>query len=240
MTTEELLTFIKTQLSGCNGNVFMDNILKDLSIHIAKRPLFMPEKFKQWFIDRNVIYRNNPLAFLSKCGIEDIDRGVFDKPQISGTNLTPLCNAMRERGIAVGDETILIDIVETYIINNDLMSEDELCNWNHTAVEYISKLKNPSTKDFALLFERSKSMKALKLPLEDMKKEASRIGKHYNDMLAELDNMSNKQKEEEMSWDEIMAILKCESEEEMQKTYEKIRHGNDVESETNRDGEEKN
>lgn len=189
MTTEELLTFIKTQLSGCNGNVFMDNILKDLGIHIAKRPLFVPEKFKQWFIDRNVIYRNNPLAFLSKCGIEDIDKGVFDKPQISGTNLTPLCNAMRERGIAVGGETILIDIVETYIINNDLMTEEELSQWNHTAVEYISKLKNPSTKDFVSLFEKSKKMKSLELPLSTLKREAEKVSADWDNSIKELEKI---------------------------------------------------
>lgn len=189
MTTEELLTFIKTQLSGCNGNVFMENIIKDLGIHIAKRPLFVPEKFKQWFIDRNVIYRNNPLAFLSKCGIEDIDKGVFDKPQIGGTNLTPLCNAMRERGIAVGGETILIDVVETYIINNELMTEDELTQWNHKAVEYISKLKNPSTKEFALLFEKSKKMKSLNLPMEDLKREAEETSHEWESVLKALEEI---------------------------------------------------
>lgn len=187
MTTEELFAFIKSQLSGCNGNVFMDKILEDLGIHIAKRPLFVPEKFKDWFIDRNVIYRNNPLAFLSKCGIADIDNGVFDKPQVNGINVTPMCNAMRERGVAVGDETILIDVVETYILNNDLMTEKELTEWNHVAIDYIAKLKNPSTKDFVVLFEKSKKMKSLNLPLEDLKREAEKSSKEWASVLKAIE-----------------------------------------------------
>ena len=211
MTTEELLTFIKSQLSGCSGNVFMDNVLKDLSAHIAQRPLFVPEKFKQWFIDRNVIFRNNPLAFLSKCGIADIDRGEFDKKQISGINIEPMCSAMRERGIAVGNETILIDIVETYIINNDLMSEDELTNWNHVAIEYVSKLKNPSTKDFVLLFEKSKKMKSLNLPLNDLKREAEKSSKEWADTLKAIEAVPHgNEGSVEMTESEIKEYVKKE------------------------------
>ena len=211
MTTEELLTFIKTQLSGCSGNVFMDNVLKDLSAHIAQRPLFVPEKFKQWFIDRNVIFRNNPLAFLSKCGIADIDRGEFDKKQIAGINIEPMCSAMRERGIAVGSETILIDIVETYIINNDLMSEDELTNWNHVAIEYVSKLKNPSTKDFVLLFEKSKKMKSLNLPLNDLKREAEKSSKEWADTLKAIEAVPHgNEGSVEMTESEIKEYVKKE------------------------------
>ena len=209
MTTEELLTFIKTQLSGCNGNVFMDKILEDLRSHIAERPLFVPEKFKQWFVDRNVIYRNNPLAFLSKCGIADIDSGVFDKPQITSLNLEPMYGAMRLRNIVVGGETILIEIVEKYILNNELMTEEELTDWNHEAVEYVAKLKNPSTKLFVLLFEKSKKMKSLHLPLAKMKREAEKIISEWDAMIRELNVMSVHQ--EELSWDEIMAILKAEN-----------------------------
>lgn len=211
MTTEELLTFIKTQLSGCSGNVFMDNVLKDLSAHIAQRPLFVPEKFKQWFIDRNVIFRNNPLAFLSKCGIADIDRGEFDKKQIAGINIEPMCSAMRERDIAVGSETILIDIVETYIINNDLMSEDELTNWNHVAIEYVSKLKNPSTKDFVLLFEKSKKMKSLNLPLNDLKREAEKSSKEWADTLKAIEAVPHgNEGSVEMTESEIKEYVKKE------------------------------
>lgn len=211
MTTEELLTFIKTQLSGCSGNVFMDNVLKDLSAHIAQRPLFVPEKFKQWFIDRNVIFRNNPLAFLSKCGIADIDRGEFDKKQIAGINIEPMCSAMRERGTAVGSETILIDIVETYIINNDLMSEDELTNWNHVAIEYVSKLKNPSTKDFVLLFEKSKKMKSLNLPLNDLKREAEKSSKEWADTLKAIEAVPHgNEGSVEMTESEIKEYVKKE------------------------------
>ena len=188
MNTEELLTFIKEQLSGCSGNVFIDRVLEDISAHIAKRPLFVPEKFKQWFIDRNVLFRTNPLAFVSKCGIADIDKGVFDK-QIKRVNLVPLCNAMRERGVAVGDETLLIEAVENYILGKDLMSEEELYDWNHVAIEYISKLKNPSTKQFVLLFEKSKKMQSLKLPLSKLRREVEKINADWNATLKAIEEV---------------------------------------------------
>ena len=224
MTTEELLTFIKSQLSGCSGNVFMDKVLDDLRSHIAQRPLFVPEKFKQWFIDRNVIYRNNPLAFLSKCGISDIDKGEFDKPQVTSINLVPMCSAMRERGIAVGAETLLIELVELYILNNDLMSEEELTAWNHEAIEYVAKLKNPSTKLFVLLYEKSKKMKSLKLPLSELKREAEKSSSKWDEMLKELND--TKSQEEELSWNEIMAILKADNPKEIYNEIQKNKTNN--------------
>ena len=52
-------------------------------------------------------------------------------------------------------------------------------------------------------------MKSLHLPLAKMKREAEKIISEWDAMIRELNVMSVHQ--EELSWDEIMAILKAEN-----------------------------
>lgn len=186
MSIEELFRFISEELRNCPGHMFLDKALADLRVAMEHRTNFKPEKFKDWFVEKNVIYKNNPIAFLKKCGIEDIESGSFDRDQITGFAMYPLCEDMKHRGITwTGDDTMMLDVYLTHIYNNELLTLDEIRQWVRNAVEYIEK-HSKTASEFRILLKKSRTMKTLKLNYkaldEEVKKEMREWDKLMNDL----------------------------------------------------------
>ncbi len=168
MTIEELYDFIRNEFSSIYA--FTDNIIADMKTLISVHKNFNPEKFYEWYMDRNVRYRTSPVSFLTKCGFDDIKRGLFDDTDVTEMtpNYTPLFNAMRQNNITIvnGAHTYYIAIVEDYIIKHRLMTVEELREWNRTAIAYLSN-KGKTSEDFIYLFKNTRAMRSIELPFSE-------------------------------------------------------------------------
>lgn len=195
MTVSDLLTFMKSEL-GSKDNKLVENALNELSKHMKSRECFSPEKFKKWFIDKNVVFMGNPLGFLVKCGSADIDKGLFDKEKIT-LSLRPLCELLQANDFKDNAGALnFVRYAEEYIINHDLMSIEELSDWNNKVVSYLMEHDLKTVKDFALMFEKSKTMKNLKLPIQEFKKEANEDMKQWLTLMDDLGCIGKTEKEE--------------------------------------------
>ncbi len=196
MSIEELFTFMREELKGCPGYAFLDRGLADLRKAMEKREFFKPEKFKEWFVEKNVIYKNSPIAFLTKCGVQDIESGAFDKDVITGFAMHPLCEDMKSRGITYcGEDTMRIDVYLTHIYNHDLLPLEEIRKWVRTAVEYIEN-HSKNASEFKELFKKSKTMKSLKLPYAELDAEVDRNNAEWERLMKELGAYDEEDKEE--------------------------------------------
>ncbi len=190
MEVTELKELIKRNLSGCNGYAFIDRTLEDLERLISKHKTFNCEKFANWFVEKNVCFKNSPLGFLTKCGFEDIERGAFDDfdMETASLDMQPLINAMRTNKIDVDkSDAVYIYVIEEHLLKRGLMPLEDLREWNHKAVDYLAN-KDKTTKDFIYLFKNTKVMRALKIPFNELYEEASKLDKEWNSLLEEIEN----------------------------------------------------
>lgn len=204
MSIEDLFNFMKQELKNCPGSVFLDRALADLRKAMESREFFKPEKFKDWFIEKNVIYKNSPLAFLTKCGIADIESGAFDKEIITSFVMRPLIESLRSKGVycdTQGTTFLRLDIYFVYIYNHDLMTLDEIRNWVHNACDYIVE-HSKNADDFKELLFKSRSMKMLKLPYSELEADVKKSNDEWNKLIEELEN-ENEDKNEEDEYDNL-------------------------------------
>lgn len=210
MTKEELFEFIKKELNGCSGYAFIDNAIRQLDSAIKKQDGFDCEKFKKWFIDSNVIYKNSPLAFLTKCGITDINNGKFSKPKVKAFNIAPLCNAMRNRGIKVNEDIMYVEKVEIYLYNNELMTLEEIVDMNAKIVEWLARFPNSTTTDFVNLLKKSKTLSRVVVPWTKFDEEQKKDKEEWDNLLSQLDDIPYGNKD-----------VEDDEESEIRKVYEK-------------------
>ena len=192
MNIHELLDFLRLELKGCNGDAFIEHALAQVQKSMENRENFNPEKFKKWFVEKNVIYKNSPLAFLTRCGIEDIEKGEFDNIKVKGFDLLPLCEDLRAKGIAyTSKDTLLIDNYLIYLHNECFVPIEELGSWLKTAVTIIANhTKNAS--EFRDLFRKSQSMKKLNIPYAEIE---ARVDEKYAEIERLLDDLEDKKEE---------------------------------------------
>lgn len=194
MSIQELFDFMYRELQGCNGYPFIDRALADLRKSMENRDNFSPERFKRWFIDKSVIYKNSPLAFLTKCGLEDVEKGAFDRVVVKSFDLLPLCEDMQQRGIAYSPkDTLYLDTYLLHIYNNDLMTIDELGSWLHTAISLIER-HSKNAEEFKELFKKSQSMKRLNLPYAELDEKVEKENAEIEEMINELEEENSAKK----------------------------------------------
>lgn len=184
-------------------------------------------RFEEWLKEKNVAFKSNPSGWLKVVFPKELEKGTFNRiVYIPAT--TPIFNAMRERNIIVKTtDTMYIDLMLQAICSklgrtlNKEKTEEKISEWIKGSIDYIlKKIEKPSTTEFIAVFKKSKSVQALNIDWEAIDKEAKELNAKWDSTMKELEDMSNK--DEELKWDEIMAILKCDSEEEMQATYKQI------------------
>lgn len=193
MSIKELLEFIKEELKNCPGNVFIDRTLNPLREAMEKREFFKPEKFKQWFIDKNVIYKNSPLAFIAKCGTEDIENGIFDKDVVTTFPLHVLVKQFKAKGIEYdnqSDTLTRLEIYLVYIYNHGLMNANEISAWLCKAVQYL-ETHSKNAKDIKDLLLKSKSMQKLHLPYKELEAEVIKEHAEWKKLVKEFDENDN-------------------------------------------------
>lgn len=193
MSIKELLEFIKEELKNCPGNVFIDRTLNSLREEMEKREFFEPEKFKEWFIEKNVIYKNSPLAFLSKCGKEDIENGAFDKETISTFPLHALAEQFKAKEIEYdnqSDTLTRLEIYLVYIYNRGLMNANEIHAWLSKAVQYL-EVHSKNAADIKDLLSKSKSMQKLHLPYKELEEEVTKEHAEWKKLIQEFDENEN-------------------------------------------------
>ena len=199
MSIEDLFNFMRKELRNCPGCAFIDRALADLRYAMENRQFFKPEKFKNWFIEKNVIYKNSPLAFLTKCGIADIESGLFDKEIITSFAMHPFIEDLRSKGVycnAQGETFLRLEIYLVYIYNHDLMTLDEIREWVHNACDYIIE-HSKNADDFKGLLFKSRSMKVLNLPYSELEADVKKTSDEMNKLIEELENYNKDKKEED-------------------------------------------
>lgn len=200
MSIEDLFNFMSIELKNCPGSVFIDRALADLRKAMESRKFFKPEKFKKWFIEKNVVYRNSPLAFLTKCGIADIESGAFDKVIITSFVMRPLIENLRSKGVhcdTQGATFLRLNIYLVYIYNHDLMTLDEIREWIHNACDYILK-HSKNADDFKELLFKSRSMKMLKLPYSELEADVKKTNGEWNKLIEELEDKKEENEDDNL------------------------------------------
>lgn len=190
MSIEDLFNFMREELKNCPGSVFIDRALADLRKAMEGRKFFKPEKFKEWFVEKNVIYKTSPLAFLTKCGIADVESGAFDKEIITNFAMRPFIDVLRSKGVycdTQGTTFLRLEIYLLYIYNHDLMTLDEIKEWVHNACDYIV-MHGKNADVFKELLFKSRSMKMLKLPYSELEADVKKTNDEWNKLIEELEN----------------------------------------------------
>ena len=116
------------------------------------------EKIEDWLSKKNLPYKSNPIAFLEKAFIEELEIGTFEiTPKVC--DIHGLIIALAENAIAVKENaSCYLSVMFNYLINEGYASQEEIVNANHKAVELLAK-KGKTTDDFIELWKKSKLCK---------------------------------------------------------------------------------
>lgn len=189
MTIEELFKFMNEELKGCSGYVFFDRQLSELRSAMEERKHFQAIKFKDWFVSKNVVYKNSPLSFLAKCGLQDVESGVFDKEHISAFVTPSLLKDFRRRGICYrGEDTLRLDVYLLYVYNHDLLTMDDILSWLEKAVDFVEN-SSKNASEFETLFQKSITMKRLRLPYKELEAHIKQSCNEWSVVIKSIEDM---------------------------------------------------
>lgn len=195
MTIEELFSFLREDLKNSPGGLFVDKALEPIRKQMESRPRFRADKFKNWYISRQVLTKNSPLAFIIKCGTEDLQKGKFDDDELQITKKKRVIVAMerwepefKKRGIEINPESqtmLRLNTYLQYILDNELMSINDLRKWTYDALSYIANNGN-EFDTFNDILKRSRTIKQLHLPYETLEKEITEEIKESKELCEKL------------------------------------------------------
>lgn len=182
-------------------------VIELINKSISNYPTFDENQFKAW-IERNEIESKvNPSAFVSKCFVKELNKGTFDKSDKPTTTYVPATqpffNYLKEKGIEViPDDTALIDETFRYLLENEILSRDELSKLNHDIVEYMLKQESGHTsQEFINLMTKSNTLKGRYIDWSEITDRANQVNKKWKELLEDLSE--NENKEEPVNfWDE--------------------------------------
>ena len=140
-------------------------VIKFINTQIEEEPDFSEEVFADWLIANKVSEKNNPSAFMNKVFMEKLKSGTFNRqtsvkeetPTIK-INCVPMFEYMREIGIEITQmSTSDISVTLDYILENKILTFDELGDLSHSIVEKI-KSSSGNSDSFIPLLKQSKEL----------------------------------------------------------------------------------
>lgn len=186
MTIEELFNFIRAELKGY---AFIDKTLEDMRPTMESRPHFQPEKFKKWFVDKEVIYKNSPLAFLIKCGLADVEKGLFDREEIKAFDMRELAEEMERKGLPFKDKDLMrLERYMLYIYEHDLLTLAEIQAWVSKMLNYMQN-NGENGGFFKIALHKSPLMKALHLPYGALEESLEKDYAEITNLIEEIEEM---------------------------------------------------
>lgn len=182
----EIETLLSNELSKYDCDEFHIYTLIELIHPLLVKPREISKaKVLAWLAEKNLAFKSNPVAFLKKAFVEELNKGTFDK---GGQHcyLPPLLNALEKHGIKViKQDTEYMSIMFDYLINQEIMTNQELIEFNHKAIKYLAN-KGMTTSEFITLWKKSK------------------IGKERQINWVEIDHLAEQQQEK---WVELIKEL---------------------------------
>lgn len=192
----------------------IDTVIDSILINV-KEELDI-NKFKDWCMLVDFNSKTNPISYFRKVFLMEYKRGRFvkeeesiEQPKIEySPSIQPLFNAMREKGIVVKQEdTIFIDILMRYLLKNNILSTEEITDLNHTAVGFVSKLDNPTSKEFVELWRNSRTLRNKKVDFTDIDEEYEKALHEWEELTKEICEGSKP----EMTTEEYLDYIKGEN-----------------------------
>ena len=163
----------------------INDLIKDLTD-------FDEERFNFWLEEKKISSKNNPSAYVKSCFKKELELGTFTKPESPEIEYVPatqtFINSLREKGIKIiPEDTMQIDVTFSYLLNNLILTPDELRQLNQNIVDYMVSLNKPqTTSDFLELMRKSKTLKGRFIDWVAIGKEAQKLNEEWDRLLAEL------------------------------------------------------
>lgn len=163
----------------------INDLIKDLTD-------FDEERFNFWLEEKKIATKQNPSAYVKSCFKKELDLGTFTKPEAPEIEYVPATqsffNDLRSVGIKViPEDTMQIDVTFSYLLNNKILTPNELISLNRNIVDYMVSLNKPqTTSDFLDLMRKSKTLKGRFIDWVAIGKEAQRLNKEWERLLAEI------------------------------------------------------
>ena len=172
----------------------INDLIKDLTD-------FDEERFNFWLEEKKISSKNNPSAYVKSCFKKELELGTFTKPEAPEIEYVPatqtFINSLREKGIKIiPEDTMHIDVAFSYLLNNGILTPDELRALNQSIVDYMVGLNKPqTTSDFLELMRKSKTLKGRFVDWVAIGKEAADLNAEWDRLLKELEDHESNNEE---------------------------------------------
>lgn len=108
----------------------------------------------------------------------------------------PLCDMLAENNFEKDNHSMnVIRYTEEYIIDNKLLTVNQLNEWNKKVVEYLVKKGMRTLKDFVETFKLSKIMKKFNLPHSKFENEAQKDYNEWQKIIEDLNSTTVKKED---------------------------------------------
>ena len=151
---------------------------------IDRREDFDETRFIDWLRVNNIKYKNYPDGYVRSCFEKELNNEKFDKV---GQHLSLNQAFQYKLGIQLtNDELLLLDYINCYMLEQDILSLKQLRTLNHNLLEYMSKLpkEKQSASHYITLFQKSRLLKGIDINFDAIIKE------HQIEMNELLDNLA--------------------------------------------------
>ena len=169
-----------------------ENVIAHINDLIKDLTDFDEERFNFWLEEKKISSKNNPSAYVKSCFKKELELGTFTKPEAPEIEYVPatqtFINSLREKGIKIiPEDTMQIDVTFSYLLNNLILTPDELRQLNQNIVDYMVSLNKPqTTSDFLELMRKSKTLKGRFIDWVAIGKKAQELNEEWDRLLAEL------------------------------------------------------
>lgn len=170
-----------------------ENVIAHVNDLIKDLTDFDENRFGFWLEDKKISSKNNPSSYVMSCFKKELDNGKFTKPEAPKIEYVPATtlffNHLREVGIKVrGEDQFLIDCSFIYLLNNGIISPEELTKLNTQIIDYLLTLpeEKKNSGEYMNLLMKSKTLSGRFIDWNAIGNEAKKLEKEWDDMMSEL------------------------------------------------------
>lgn len=164
---------------------YINDLLRDLDD-------FDEDRFNYWLYENHIGAKQNPSAYVKSCFKKELDRGTFTKLEEPEIKYLPeiqcFINQLRAVGIEIiPKDTLQMEITFSYLIDNKILTQEELISLNRSIVDYmVNTKKKQSTNNFLDLMRKSKTLKDKVIDWEEIDNEFQKADREWNELLEQL------------------------------------------------------
>lgn len=178
--------YITDELSKCKCSEYQINqFIEQLHPLLIKPRVLDTQKVAGWLAERNLAFKGNPIAWLKKVFIEELNKGTFDKVE-RHCAIHPFLVELKRQDIAVKENAdAYLSTMFDYLINNGIITDKELVEFNNKALDYLAK-KSKTTDDFIELWKKSRVSRERNIDWEAIENLTNQLIKKHIELLEEL------------------------------------------------------